>query len=909
MQNVIEFATQLDINNTYDVYYNTLKTIDLLNRGVYYIEAQLYYGCGQTSRQPVAPVGIFSCPATLDSFVDQTRVEAAPVVNPCSVDYDTLTFHSRTVIVRFNSERMQLNEGVHWRFTVPTVELSEVGLENLQGHETSDIICPEPASIEVSLIHAPFLDTTGKDVVWAVEEVIPEVPAFTKLATQVLQVPEVRSGTHAYFPVHFDRGSFVCLHTMVHIAATAVHFMGNELALEPAVKDVSLVSSSVDTIKAAGGSSNETSRDHEAVATCNPLVMLFEGIGSEVIEGDKEPRIGDTSQISQRRLPETTKIKKSPVKTPMQRIKETFNLAKSDANVAPPFPNIDSDYFLSRATEILNYNRKLIFASTQRFVSVFERKGQTEAAVDPNSLEEILAMDYSNTIPALALLKSQRSTMSSSEELVHRTTACNSNTSARWSLFLSLLPQIEFETRNMLILDFSLRARGFWKLSLMVHTVYSSNITRPHPDDEGVARQQMQIISAEALAIESAVQAFSSSGNKTRAIQHLPGRGLKVTDRIYCEVSKLPVLIAQQYVSPDAYLSTATRRRAGMFMGSLDEVDVTSSSSCVDAAHERYVYKFAGHRADNDTMSRHVEYIGSLKVGLVPRFNPVRTTPKTEPIHLVVMQHGFEGCYYDMRHLQNFFRLLFPHLQIYVARSNQDLTYDSIDDMGKRLAEEILTYCKSTLPKLLYPTRDSPTGRISFIGHSMGGLIIRRALEEPCMEGLRPMFHVYISLATPHLGTSYAQSQLVATGMWAIMKWRKCSSLQQLSLEDAFFGDMEKTLLFKLSSAESLRYFKRVILVSSPADQYVPSYSARVQVPAKAENDKRKGSVIMKMAASLLSSVKPENLIRLTLLNNVHEASSAVDNFIGRAAHICYLDNPVVVEQLAYSLFSFFSSS
>jgi hypothetical protein len=439
----------------------------------------------------------------------------------------------------------------------------------------------------------------------------------------------------------------------------------------------------------------------------------------------------------------------------------------------------------------------------------------------------------------------------------------------------------------------------------MVHTIYSSNITRPHPDDEEVARQHMQMISAEALAIESAVKAFASSSNKTRAIQHFAGRGIKVADRIYCDVSKLPVLIAQQYISPDVSLSTATRRRAGMLMGSLDEVDVTSSSSTVDAARERYIYKFAG----NDTMSQHVEYIGSLKAESVPRFNHITTTSKMEPIHLVVLQHGFEGNYYDMRHLNNFFLLLFPHLQIYVARSNQDLTYDSIDDMGKRLAEEILTYCKSTLPKLLYPTRGAPTGRISFIGHSMGGLIIRRALEEPCMQGLRPMFHVYISLATPHLGTSYAQSQLVATGMWAIMKWHKCSSLQQLSLEDAFFGDKEKTLLFKLSSAESLRYFKRVILVSSPADQYVPSYSARMQVPAKAESDTRNGSVIMKMAASLLSSIKPENLIRLTLLNNVHEASSAVDNFIGRAAHICYLDNPVVVEQLAYSLFSFFSSS
>jgi len=226
--------------------------------------------------------------------------------------------------------------------------------------------------------------------------------------------------------------------------------------------------------------------------------------------------------------------------------------------------------------------------------------------------------------------------------------------------------------------------------------------------------------------------------------------------------------------------------------------------------------------------------------------------------------------------------------------------------MGKRLAEEILTYCRSTLPSFLFPSRGATT-RISFIGHSMGGLIIRRALEEPSMESLRSKFHVYISLATPHLGTSYAQSQLVATGMWAIMKWNKCKSLQELSLDDTYFGDKEKTLLFKLSSSDALHHFKRVILVSSPADQYVPSYSARMQVPAKAECDSRNGSVIVKMAASIMSTICPENLVRLTLLNNVHDSASTVDSLIGRSAHICYLDNPVVVEQLAYTLFPFFT--
>ena len=38
--------------------------------------------------------------------------------------------------------------------------------------------------------------------------------------------------------------------------------------------------------------------------------------------------------------------------------------------------------------------------------------------------------------------------------------------------------------------------------------------------------------------------------------------------------------------------------------------------------------------------------------------------------------------------------------------------------------------------------------------------------------------HVFMSLATPHLGTLYAESQLVATGMWAMLKIGKAQLLK-----------------------------------------------------------------------------------------------------------------------------------
>ena len=87
-------------------------------------------------------------------------------------------------------------------------------------------------------------------------------------------------------------------------------------------------------------------------------------------------------------------------------------------------------------------------------------------------------------------------------------------------------------------------------------------------------------------------------------------------------------------------------------------------------------------------------------------------------------------------------------------------------------------------------------------------------------------------------------------GMWALFKLQKSVvlqvlnsephyyillvilvfSLQELNLDDGPRGDMTKSILYKLSENGVFMYFRWVVFVSSPKDQYVPQYSARVQV-------------------------------------------------------------------------------
>jgi len=85
--------------------------------------------------------------------------------------------------------------------------------------------------------------------------------------------------------------------------------------------------------------------------------------------------------------------------------------------------------------------------------------------------------------------------------------------------------------------------------------------------------------------------------------------------------------------------------------------------------------------------------------------------------------------------------------------------------------------------------------RISFIGHSLGGLIIRASL--PHLEEYADKMFSYFTLSTPHLGYMYTSSKIIEAGIWILQKWRKSQCLTQLSMNDSKM--IEDTFLYKLS--------------------------------------------------------------------------------------------------------------
>ncbi|XP_058081738.1 putative lipase ROG1 isoform X2 [Magnolia sinica] len=145
------------------------------------------------------------------------------------------------------------------------------------------------------------------------------------------------------------------------------------------------------------------------------------------------------------------------------------------------------------------------------------------------------------------------------------------------------------------------------------------------------------------------------------------------------------------------------------------------------------------------------------------------------PAHLVVFVNGIIGSAANWKFAAKQFIKLFPEdVIVHCSESNCSmLTLDGVDVMGERLAEEVISVIK----------RRPELQKISFVGHSLGGLIARYAIgrlygrnprTEPFEEngdsngvecgtehpeeksngkiaGLEPMN--FITFATPHLGS------------------------------------------------------------------------------------------------------------------------------------------------------------
>jgi len=288
------------------------------------------------------------------------------------------------------------------------------------------------------------------------------------------------------------------------------------------------------------------------------------------------------------------------------------------------------------------------------------------------------------------------------------------------------------------------------------------------------------------------------------------------------------------------------------------------------------IYKWS----DSHPISTQESFLDYSTPLLLPALHQDRVRHPVSTVHLVVCVHGLQGGHYDLQLYKAYMELALPNVcfSFLLSTTNEEHTFEDFNVMTDRLLDEFLVYMETCFVQ---------PSNISFIGSSLGNIVIRCLLTRPKMAPYLSLLHTFISICGPHLGTTHVNS-LVGTGMWVLRKWYKSQSLLQLSLKDA--SSSRETFLYHLSLCPSFEYFKNVLLVASHQDKYVPFHSARLQ-PHSGHDQ-----IVSEMIHNLLQPMERAN-VNLVRYNIDHILPLTSSSIIGRAAHVAMLDNMAFVEK------------
>jgi predicted esterase len=131
--------------------------------------------------------------------------------------------------------------------------------------------------------------------------------------------------------------------------------------------------------------------------------------------------------------------------------------------------------------------------------------------------------------------------------------------------------------------------------------------------------------------------------------------------------------------------------------------------------------------------------------------------PKSkDKLHIFVLVHGLGGNASDLLPFKNYISLVNPNSEFIISTKNSaDNSDKDINELAENLAKEIDADIEFFDPKKI--------DKISFIGFSLGGIIIRAAL--PLISTYKEKFYGFVSLASPHLGLKIKE-KYIAAGLW-----------------------------------------------------------------------------------------------------------------------------------------------
>uniref|UniRef100_A0A0D9XPF8 DUF676 domain-containing protein n=1 Tax=Leersia perrieri TaxID=77586 RepID=A0A0D9XPF8_9ORYZ len=269
------------------------------------------------------------------------------------------------------------------------------------------------------------------------------------------------------------------------------------------------------------------------------------------------------------------------------------------------------------------------------------------------------------------------------------------------------------------------------------------------------------------------------------------------------------------------------------------------------------------------------------------------------------------GHHLDLRLIRNQWLLRDPGAECLLSQTNEERTCEDFKEMGRRLSNEVVAFLKRKID------RYSRNGgckelKLSFVGHSIGNIIIRSALAEPKMQPFLKNLYTYMSISGPHLGYWYSSNSLFNSGLWLMKRLKGVQCMHQLTFSDE--QDPQNTFFYRLCKLRTLDNFRNIILVSSPQDGYVPYHSARIDLcPASSSDNSIRGQVFTEMLNNCLDQIRaPSSETRVFMRCDVsfdqssHGRRRSLNTMIGRAAHIEFLENDIYARFIMWSFPHFF---
>ena len=174
------------------------------------------------------------------------------------------------------------------------------------------------------------------------------------------------------------------------------------------------------------------------------------------------------------------------------------------------------------------------------------------------------------------------------------------------------------------------------------------------------------------------------------------------------------------------------------------------------------------------------------------------------PLHIVFILHGYKANPQDMKKVMDLITLTYPHVKCILLHKCYSNAVQSLSYLADQVVEEILLNLKS----IKNQCKGQTIQRISFIAHSIGGLVFRLAICNSSLLPYQPFFHLFLSLNVPHLGLMFA-NLTTEVGARLIQRFTESIQMSELLLRD--HKDLRQTTIYKLASNNGILFWREFI--------------------------------------------------------------------------------------------------